>query len=52
MKRITYVSRAVGPLTQATLDDISAVSARNNARSQVTGILLLAGEFFLQILEG
>jgi len=52
MKRITYVSRTAGPLAQSTLDEIATLSIKNNARSNVTGILLLAGEFFLQILEG
>ncbi len=52
MKRITYVSTSTRPLSQATLDEIASVSARNNARSNVTGILLSGGDIFLQILEG
>jgi len=52
MKRITYVSTSTKPLSQATLDEIASVSARNNARSNVTGILLSGGDIFLQILEG
>jgi class 3 adenylate cyclase len=52
MKRITYVSTLSGPLSEAELNDIGEVSARNNARTQVTGILLLSNHSFLQILEG
>ena len=52
MKRITYVSTSTSPLSQATLDEIGNVSARNNARCNVTGILLTGGDIFLQILEG
>ncbi len=52
MKRITYVSKTSKPISQATLDEIATISAENNARSNVTGILLSGGEFFFQILEG
>ena len=46
MKRITYVSTSTNPLTQATLDEIARISAHNNARSDVTGILISGGENF------
>lgn len=52
MKRITYVSHATRSVAAEELHEIAAVSVRNNARSQVTGILLLCGPFFFQILEG
>lgn len=52
MKRVTYVSSATRPISEAELDQISMVSVRNNARVNVTGILLLCGDFFFQILEG
>lgn len=46
MKRITYVSQATRTVAAEELNEIAAVSVRNNARSQVTGILLLCGPFF------
>lgn len=52
MKRVTYVSSATRTISQAELDQIATVSARNNAKVDVTGILLLCGDFFFQILEG
>ena len=52
MKRITYVSRASKPISQATLDEIAIISTENNGRANVTGILLSGGDFFFQILEG
>ena len=52
MKRITYVSKTSKPISQATLDEIATISAENNGRSNVTGILLSGGEFFFEILEG
>lgn len=52
MKRITYVSTATKTISKAELDQISTASIRNNAKAGVTGILLLCGNFFFQILEG
>jgi signal transduction histidine kinase len=52
MKRVTYVSTPSKPLSEAEFNDIGEVSARNNARTQVTGILLSSNDFFMQILEG
>ncbi len=56
--RIIYTSTAVHEYAAADLDDILAVSARNNAgrapddSDRVTGMLLYAGGNFMQILEG
>ena len=52
MKRVTYVSSATSKMTQDELDQISRISAHNNAKVAVTGVLLLCGDFFFQILEG
>lgn len=52
MKRVTYVSSATIRISEAELNQISKISARNNAKVGVTGVLLLCGEFFFQILEG
>lgn len=52
MKRVSYVSSATTAISKAELDQISEISIRNNAKVGVTGVLLLCGNFFFQILEG
>jgi class 3 adenylate cyclase len=52
VKRVTYVSSATRKISQAELDQISTISSSNNAQVGVTGVLLLCGDFFFQILEG
>ncbi|MEY4684848.1 MAG: hypothetical protein RLZ25_1307 [Pseudomonadota bacterium] len=52
MKRVTYVSSATRTISEAELEQISTASVRNNSKVGVTGILLLCGDFFFQILEG
>lgn len=52
MKQIVYVSVAAPTLDRPGVEDILAVSRRNNAASGVTGLLCLLNSSFLQILEG
>jgi len=52
VKRVTYVSSATHRIPATELEDISTISSRNNAQVGVTGVLLLCGNFFFQILEG
>lgn len=52
MKRLLYISTARTPLSAAELDDVLARSRRNNAASDVTGLLVVGGRRFLQALEG
>ena len=52
MKRVTYVSSATRTISPVELKEISTISVRNNGKVGVTGILLLCGDFFFQILEG
>jgi class 3 adenylate cyclase len=52
LKSITYVSTATQSLSESEFDAIAKVSVLNNSAANVTGILVLCGEFFLQILEG
>ncbi len=47
-----YVSTARLPADAAMLEEILSVSARNNARADLTGMLLYAGGTFMQVLEG
>lgn len=48
----TYLSTATGRWTAEALEDLLAVSRANNAEANVTGVLLYAGESFIQTLEG
>ncbi len=50
--RIVYVSRATVLMAEADLDDLLAVARDNNARLDVTGMLLYKDQSFLQVLEG
>ena len=52
MLQIVYISTARQPKTEEALEDILAVSRRNNGRHGVTGLLLAGGRRFLQALEG
>lgn len=49
---LAYVSSARSPLDQETLSDILEVSKRNNARDQITGVLMYHDKLFFQVLEG
>ena len=49
---LAYISRSTVSNTPAILDDISLSSSKNNSLLGVTGILLLNGNYFFQVLEG
>ncbi len=50
--QLAYVSLSRLPLDETTLSDILEVSQRNNARDEITGILMYHDEIFFQVLEG
>jgi hypothetical protein len=50
--QLVYISTARQQPTPEELDQILAVSRRNNERAGVTGLLLAGGRRFLQALEG
>ncbi len=52
MQRLLYISTARAPVTQPVIDDILAVSRRNNTAAGITGLLIVGGRRFLQVLEG
>ncbi len=52
MLQLAYISSARLAVDQALLEEILAVSRRNNARCGVTGLLVSGGKRFLQVLEG
>ncbi len=49
---LTYVSIAVAEWGASALDRIRHVSARHNARLDVTGLLICSAGSFLQLIEG
>lgn len=49
---ITYISRAVNPLSHDAVQDIADVAAERNARESITGMLLFGQGHFIQVLEG
>lgn len=50
--QLAYVSQSQPALDQTVLSEILDVSQRNNARDQITGILMYHDEIFFQVLEG
>jgi hypothetical protein len=52
MERIIYISTARVEPSRETLADILRVSRRNNSRDGLTGLLVVGGRRFLQVLEG
>lgn len=52
MHRILYISTARVPLSDREVETILAASRRNNRRADITGLLVVGGRRFLQVLEG
>ncbi|MET0366487.1 MAG: BLUF domain-containing protein [Sphingobium sp.] len=52
MQRILYISTARTPISTPELNAILAASRRNNAAVGITGLLVVGGRRFLQVLEG
>ncbi len=50
--QLAYVSFSALSLDETTLSDILEVSQLNNARDEITGILMYHDELFFQVLEG
>lgn len=52
-KRLIYCSRATVPMEQTlNIAELLGVSARNNERDEITGVLAFAEGLFIQALEG
>lgn len=51
-QQLIYTSYASSDLTPEGLRSILESSQRNNAQDHITGILLLSGDQFLQVIEG
>ena len=52
MKRITYVSRYAQPMDEEQLRTLGAGAADKNRELGVTGVLMVSGGLFYQVLEG
>jgi hypothetical protein len=52
MYRLIYKSRSASPLNWETVAGILESSQKNNARTGITGVLLMSKKQFLQVLEG
>jgi hypothetical protein len=52
MKRIRYVSEFTTELSREELDELIEVSAANNRRDGITGVLVASGKVFFQLIEG
>ncbi len=50
--QVAYVSLSRLPLDENTLSEILEASQRNNARDEITGVLMYHDEIFFQVLEG
>jgi len=52
MKRITYISRMSSTLPVSEVENIGLVSAANNRKKSITGVLIFVQGLFFQLLEG
>lgn len=52
MKRITYISKIAGELTEEQLTKLGEESEERNAKNNITGVLAYTGGLFYQIIEG
>lgn len=52
MYYILYISAAASAMGETELENILAESRRNNARNEISGLLLFAQNNFIQMLEG
>lgn len=50
--RFVYMSQSHGLLSEAQVEEIVAVSEKNNKSNDITGMLFYKGGYFLQVLEG
>ncbi len=52
IKQLVYISKATVPFTSASLKELTDLSNRNNEKLNVTGCMVYASGYFLQLLEG
>lgn len=52
MKQLVYISKATEPFTPDSLKALTEIASTNNKKIDVTGCMLYASGYFLQLLEG
>jgi hypothetical protein len=52
LKQLVYLSKVVGDISDADIDNILAASRRNNPALGITGLLVVKDRTFIQVLEG
>ena len=52
LQQLIYMSASAKALTTEDLEQILNASRRNNLEKHITGLLVVKGEMFLQVLEG
>jgi adenylate cyclase len=52
MRRVHYISEFAESLSPDDVEEITRVSAANNARDGITGMLMASGQLFFQLIEG
>ena len=52
MKRIKYISKFNNDMKIEEVHKLAEESAKNNAKNNITGILMTSGKIFFQIIEG
>lgn len=52
LQQLVYLSQATRPLDDETVNSILEASRKNNPAREITGILIVQGDRFLQALEG
>ncbi len=52
MKQLVYISKATEPFTSDSLKTLTDLASTNNKKLNITGCMLYASGYFLQLLEG
>ena len=52
MKQLVYISKATEPFTSESLKTLTDLASTNNKKLNITGCMLYASGYFLQLLEG
>lgn len=52
MKQLVYISKATEPFTSESLKALTDLASTNNKKLNITGCMLYASGYFLQLLEG
>ncbi len=52
MKRIKYISRFAQALSSEDIQELADKAAANNKRDDITGVFMVSGDLFFQIIEG